>query len=1162
MSATDRQNRLLVAEDWKRIYQSFQNADFQSYDFENLRRVMIGYIRENYPEDFNDYIESSEYLALIDLIAYLGQSFAFRVDLNARENFLDLAERRESILRLANLLSYKVKRNVPASGLLKFSTVTTTENIIDNNGRNLAGQVIGWNDPSNPDWYDQFIRIINAGLPDLRKFGNPEDKDTVSGIPTEQYRLQTNSTTLPIFKFNKTIDGRTMDFEIVSTAFADGNQIYEEPPKIGNQFAFLYRNDGKGNGSSNTGFFLHFKQGTIAQGRFNVSQPSTDETVDIDAVNINNSDIWLYRLDKNGQEDEYWTQVPNLEGNNVIFNSLNKSIKNLYGVVTRTDDQVSLLFSDGVFGNLPQGTFRVYYRVSNGLRYTINPRDIRNVTIDVPYISNLGQQERLTISLSLQSSVTNSSPTEENASIKARAPATYYTQNRMITAEDYNISPLSVSQEIVKIKAINRTSSGISRYFDLVDPTGKYSKTNLFADDGILYKESYQDSFRFKYISRTDIEAVVYNQIFPLLSSYNLKNFYYNNFPKIPADLIGAYWYNRTVDTNQCTGYLKDVNNLILKVGLFSSTLLKYFTIGSLIEFTAPLGYYFDKSNANKIMPLNGQLIEKIPNATLNLWSKVITVAGDGTNNGTGILIDGSGPIILNDIIPDPYNGVQTLAPTLSKIIPAWRDVLDSATIASMLDLIFSNKTFGLRYDIDSRSWKIVTETNINTIYPFTTARQGDLTNQNVDSSWLIFFKSDTEFYTVTSRLERFIFESDIQVRFFFDESAKVFDVRNNQTLKDKIRVLNVNSMPGSNYSFNFDKDWEITEQFVGLDGYVDSKKIQITFRDSDDDGVVDDPTLFEQIVAPNNNSIPLSSRYIIQEKYEISQGQEDYRYVANNGKVLFFDNELVLNLNNYSDNQCFYFLDSNLVKKFNASTGLLLLTLDYKVFLGRDNIRFQYIHNADYESRIDPGLTNIIDLFVLTKQYDINFRQWLNGSSAIEPLPISADNLSNLLSVELNKIKTVSDEVIYHPVKYKVLFGNKANADVQATFKVIKNPEVVISDNDVKSRVLSAMTEFFNLENWEFGDNFYFSEMAAYVMQQLAPNIVNFVIVPKQNNLKFGSLFEIRSEKDQIFINGATIDDIEIISAITATKINSAGNIDAPANILNVQSINSTGSN
>ena len=49
---------------------------------------MINYLRTNYPEDFNDYIESSEYLALIDLIAFLGQNIAFRVDLNARENYL------------------------------------------------------------------------------------------------------------------------------------------------------------------------------------------------------------------------------------------------------------------------------------------------------------------------------------------------------------------------------------------------------------------------------------------------------------------------------------------------------------------------------------------------------------------------------------------------------------------------------------------------------------------------------------------------------------------------------------------------------------------------------------------------------------------------------------------------------------------------------------------------------------------------------------------------------------------------------------------------------------------------------------------------------------------------------------------------------------------
>ena len=105
MSSTDRLNRLLLAEDWKRVYQSYKNAEFQSYDFDTLRRTMIQYLRDNYPEDFNDYIESSEYLALIDLIAFLGQNISFRIDLNARENFLELADRRDSVLRLARLIS-------------------------------------------------------------------------------------------------------------------------------------------------------------------------------------------------------------------------------------------------------------------------------------------------------------------------------------------------------------------------------------------------------------------------------------------------------------------------------------------------------------------------------------------------------------------------------------------------------------------------------------------------------------------------------------------------------------------------------------------------------------------------------------------------------------------------------------------------------------------------------------------------------------------------------------------------------------------------------------------------------------------------------------------------------------------------------------------------
>ena len=255
MSSTDRQNRLLVAEDWKRIYQSYRNADFQSYDFDNLRRTMISYLRENYPEDFNDYIESSEYLALIDMIAYLGQNLAFRVDLNARENYLELAERRESVLRLARLLSYNPKRNQAANGLLKIESVQSTETIFDSNNINLENQTILWNDPSNPDWFEQFIKVLNAGLPVNGTFGRPVKQESVNGIPTEQYRFNSTNTDVPAYSFSKPVDGSTTRFEIVSTDINNGI-ISEESPFPGNNFAFLYRNDGRGPSSSNNGLYL------------------------------------------------------------------------------------------------------------------------------------------------------------------------------------------------------------------------------------------------------------------------------------------------------------------------------------------------------------------------------------------------------------------------------------------------------------------------------------------------------------------------------------------------------------------------------------------------------------------------------------------------------------------------------------------------------------------------------------------------------------------------------------------------------------------------------------------------------------------------------------------------------------------------------------------
>ena len=110
------------------------------------------------------------------------------------------------------------------------------------------------------------------------------------------------------------------------------------------------------------------------------------------------------------------------------------------------------------------------------------------------------------------------------------------------------------------------------------------------------------------------------------------------------------------------------------------------------------------------------------------------------------------------------------------------------------------------------------------------------------------------------------------------------------------------------------------------------------------------------------------------------------------------------------------------------------------------------------------------------------------------------------------------------------------ADINLQATFKAVKNSSRTTSDNEIKTKILLAIEDFFSLENWDFGQSFYFSELATYVMNILTPDITNFVIVPRSNN--FGSLYEVACLRNEIFINGATANDIEVITAITASQL------------------------
>ena len=1124
MATTDRQNRLLVAEDWRKIYQAFQQADFKSYDFETMRRTMVAYLRENYPDDFNDFVESSEYVALIDLIAYMAQALSFRVDLNARENFLETAERRNSILRLARLINYNATRNKPATGLLKIDALSTTEDVNDSSGTNLANTNVIWNDGANSNYREQFIAILNAANQTGQLFGTPRESGDIGGINTEIYTVASNQLDLPIFNFNASIGGVNRNFEIVSSSINDSDSIYEREPVNGTGLTYAYRTDGTGDSSNNTGFFMLFKQGTMQFNDFSVNSATTNYVQNIGVENINDSDVWLFKLDEFGLPLQQWTKVPALSGNNAIYNSLSKDIRTLYNVVTNNEDSIDLVFGDGNFADIPLGNFRSYYRVSDNSKYAIQPNDMQNVQIAVPYTDANGAQQTLTVTMGLKASVYNSAATESNDSIKEKAPQVYYAQNRMITAEDYQVMPLSASQEIIKVRSVNRSASGISRAKEILDPTGAYSDVSVFAEDGILYREESTQQFTFTFSNRSQIQQTLDTDVEAKLKNAYARQFYYQKYATKDLSSLTATWNSTSTSTNTNTGYFKSSGPLV--VGDFASSNLKFVKPGALVKFTSPDTREF----------LNNTLVTSgTDNAEDRAWAKVGLVEGDGANGGVGNLESGLGPVTLNTVIPD--------GAVVNAVIPNFTVNFSADLEKDILDRIEGYEEFGLRYDDASETWKVITGTNLSTSSIFALNNTGDTSSTNLDASWWFKFTNDGNTYTVTYRRLDYIFESEAQNKFHYDAEEKIYDYKTGKSVKDTVKILKTNSIVSTGNSIGYPINWQVVDTVTEADGYQDNRKVKVGFFDDDDDGVVDNPEIFDIYVEP---TLSESTKFVFFEKYSSYDKIERYRpYAASNFVVSEKESDIDLNTNTYTDGQLFYFYaaDEDVIKSYSTTTNSFTTSTDYLARRGRGSINFQYKHHAGQETRIDPSVSNIVDVYLLERTYDNLYRIWLQDGGT-EPTPSTSDQMRISYSGKLNPLKSLSDQIIYHPVTYKILFGSNADEELQATFKVVKNPNVKTTDAIIKTRVINAINEFFALDNWDFGDAFYFTELAAFIHNALAPDLLTVVIVPNQSGQGFGSLFQINSAADEIFISGATVNDVSIISALGANQLTASGEV------------------
>ena len=1138
---------------WQAIYQAFANPDLASYDFETLRQSMLSYLQKYNPENFNDYISSSEYVALINLIAYMGQAMSYRFDLNARESFLSTAQTRNAINALANLVNYIPSRNLCANGFLKIFTISVNDDVYDSLGNNLNGIAISWNDPTNRNWLDQWNTIINAVLINSQSVGSPGNSQIINGIDTAEYGLSCATGQFPPYPYTATINNASMNFAAVNPTSVGQTYIYEiDPYDSTSTFNLLFQNDGLGFSSPNTGYFLYFKQGTLGSQAFSLTSALPNAIVGLAATGVNNTDVWLYQINNDGSLTE-WTQVQSIYSENTSYTNIPITQQTIFSIQNGPNDTISLIFGDGVFGAIPQGNFICFARSSNGLNYRINPNEMSNITLSVPYNSKTNRTQLLTLIANLQYTVGNSASTESLTNIKLKAPQSYYSQNRMVNGQDYNSFPFTQYSNILQIKSVNRTSSGVSRYLDVIDPTGKYSSTNAFCDDGYIYLDSGIITNNFSYTNLNTLASIIENQVVEIIAASSTLSFILNNYPQFQLNTLTTQWNLVLNDNTSSSGWLGNVaigqNNSIMTINdpTFANAITANASIlvpGAVLAFSAPIGYYFDQNNnlvaSNSAMPGLNQ--------KTTIYTTITgTPINDGVGNSVqmnGINVDGSGAIQLTSVVPS--------GALLYAIYPFYSPVLPSNILQNLINNISNGVAVGLYFNPYlvgtgiNNCWSLVTSPTFPLNFSpdiygsfFVPPSNPSATTTN---SWLLaFVPSPGNNFIVYQQNNSYYFGSQQQTSFYYDSNAKVYDPINATTLTDLITVLKTNSAPTTSTNLGLPNNVpvEIFSTVSEINGVVDTSRVGIEYADLQSTGIPSNPSFFTDIVGNNpaaNNS------YIF---FVTDNSQSTTTLIPSGASaVIIVTTPSIINNNLYSyangaiifclSNQTFYQISRVGSVASKSTLNNPGDTLVYTYFLGRQDLKFQYQHNAADTRRIDPSPSNIIDVYILEQSYATAYQQWITDTTGQipEPAPPTTETLSNDFS-NLNNFKMVSDELVFNSASFVPLFGIKADPSQQATLVAVANNNTPVSSGEIASQIISAINNYFTIGNFSFGQTFYWSQLNNYIMAQLG-NLINAInLVPTAGNLNYGALEQITCNPYEIFISCATVQNVSVVTSL-----------------------------
>ena len=207
---------------------SNRDINYLSKDFDSIKSDLIDYVKRHFPSDWRDFNDASGGMALLELIAYVGDILSFNVDRQVNEAYINRAVELKNMVSLAQNFGYKPKNQTPAVVNLAvsadFSNTTSAETLFTlKKGATVLTNyepIVSFETLSDVDFSSPANRIIQtAGATTTVSVSGVS---AVAGI-SKIFKYRAND---PVKFLKITLPDSNIN-EVMSVSASDGSEYYE-----------------------------------------------------------------------------------------------------------------------------------------------------------------------------------------------------------------------------------------------------------------------------------------------------------------------------------------------------------------------------------------------------------------------------------------------------------------------------------------------------------------------------------------------------------------------------------------------------------------------------------------------------------------------------------------------------------------------------------------------------------------------------------------------------------------------------------------------------------------------------------------------------------------------------------------------------------------------